>query len=163
MTYLTKLGIFVFLVAFWIWYIPYYHEQRILYEKYSFVLTVECVEGKFHPMVQHNLMTYDGIPTNCSHARTVTSTPVYANALIAMWTDSVFFTLFHATTWQLQAMYVLFVIVVTVTSIMAYSKRHTVNAVMKNQSEAKRRIMLVPAKKPQAEDLKLPSPLLHSK
>lgn len=119
-------------VLFFVWYNPYYQQQRILYEKYQFVLDVECIDGKFHPKVQHNLMTYDGIPTNCSHAQSIVSTPLFVSSLNAMWSDSIFYTLLHASTWQLQVAYAVVILVVSVALIVTQAKKHTVNAVLKN-------------------------------
>lgn len=69
------------LLVLCLWYVPYYIQHSNLYEKHLFVLRTECVDGKLHPMIQHNVMTYDGVPTNCSHAQVVTSIPVLGRGL----------------------------------------------------------------------------------
>lgn len=143
------LGILLLVAAFYVWYAPYYQEQKIVYEKHDFVLKTECVDGKFHPKVQHNLMTYDGMPTNCSQARALTSTPIIINALMAMWQSSIFFTIIHATTWQMQAALFLGITSVAIAGIVAHSRNHTVSAVMKASRPEKPQIrqrVILPAK-----------------
>lgn len=109
-------------IGFIAWYMPYYNERLIQHEKHDFVLNAECWEGKFHPKVQHNKMTYDGLATNCSEAAVFTSVPVWLGAINNMWEGSVFYTLLHATNWQLQVTYVTFGLVISVVTILELSK-----------------------------------------
>lgn len=146
MHHLTKIAILVSLLGFWTWFAPYYYQQKNLYEKYSFVLEEECVDGKFHPMVQHNLMTYDGIPTNCSHARTSTSVPIVISTVMAMYTDSVFYTLINAVTWQLKVVYALVFMAVALALIFTRSRMHTVTQVMKSRQPPQQQRVIFPLK-----------------
>lgn len=109
-------------IGFVAWYVPYYNERLTQHEKHEFVLNAECWEGKFHPKVQHNKMTYDGLATNCSEASVFTSVPVWMGAINNMWEGSVFYTLLHATNWQLQVAYVIFGLVISVVFILELSK-----------------------------------------
>jgi len=136
MTPLSYVLYFSLLVGFIAWYTPYYNERATQYEKHQFVLTEECWEGKFHPKVQHNKMTYDGLSTNCTEAFVFVSVPVFLGALNNMWEGSLFYTLLHATNWQLQVAYVIFGLVIAVVSIWEVSKHikwRKVSEVLKNQ------------------------------
>lgn len=113
---------FFLITGFVAWYIPYYNERLNQYNKHEFVLKEECWEGKFHPKVQHNKMTYDGLSTNCTEATVFTSVPVWLGAFNNMWEGSVFYTLLHATNWQLQVAYVIFGLVISVVAIWEVSK-----------------------------------------
>lgn len=148
---------FSLLVGFIAWYTPYYNERLTQYKKHHFVLTEECWEGKFHPKVQHNKMTYDGLSTNCTEASVFISVPVWLGALNNMWEGSLFYTLLHATNWQLQVAYVIFGLVIAVVSIWEVSKHikwRKVSEVLKNQPKiefkdqttGRTRIMLTPKK-----------------
>ena len=118
------------LLVLCLWYVPYYIQHSNLYEKHLFVLRTECVDGKLHPMIQHNVMTYDGVPTNCSHAQVVTSIPVLIGAANAMWEGSVFYTLLHATTWQVQLAYIVFAAAIVIWLINSWSKHRTTLSVL---------------------------------
>lgn len=127
---------FSLLVGFIAWYTPYFNERLTQYKKHEFVLTEECWEGKFHPKVQHNKMTYDGLSTNCTEAYVFVSVPIWLGALNNMWEGSLFYTLLHATNWQLQVTYVIFGLVIAVVSIWEVSKHikwSKVSEVLKNQ------------------------------
>lgn len=108
--------------SFIAWYVPYYNERFVQYQKHEFVLREECWEGKFHPKVQHNKMTYDGLSTNCTEASVFTAVPVWLGAINNMWEGSVFYTLIHATNWQLQVAYAIFGLVISVVGILELSK-----------------------------------------
>lgn len=109
-------------VGFIAWYIPYYNERLDQYNKHNFVLREECMSGKLHPEIQHNEMTFDGLSTNCTRAKVFISIPVWLGALNNMWEGSVFYTLIHATSWQIQVAYVLFGLVFCVVVVMEVSK-----------------------------------------
>jgi hypothetical protein len=122
MNWISGLCYTFLLIGFSSWYIPYYNERLDQYNKHNFVLKEECLSGKLHPEIQHNEMTFDGLSTNCTRAKVFISIPIWLGALNNMWEGSVFYTLLHATNWQIQVAYVIFGLVIVVVVIMEISK-----------------------------------------
>lgn len=150
----AKIGIISVLVACsMLWYVPYYQNYKSLYDRYNFVWTQECLPDKFHPKVQHNVMTYDGIPTNCSHAKIFVDIPVFIGAFNAMWEGSVFYTLLHATTWQVQAAYILFAALIVYLYFKRYMVSSVLHSIQNNKPQQQHHRVIVPIKKEQPSNV----------
>ena len=84
------------------WYIPYYNQRLVNYNKHRFVLENQCYTNTLHPEIQHNDMTHAGISTNCSRAHAFTSVWPCIGAVEDMWTSSPIYSIIWASAWQTQ-------------------------------------------------------------
>lgn len=129
------------------WFLPFYNDRKIQYEKHLFVLDHACQLGQSHPRIQQNELGHEGISTNCSRARSYLETPVFLGALGDFWTASPFHTLLHASTWQLQVAYIgiaLFAIYLLVHEIFRFmTNSHALDALQQKPIVNGRRRMLV--------------------
>jgi hypothetical protein len=87
------------------WYYDCYQQRKEIHRQHLFVLQTECIAGKLHPSIQHNLMTYEGLQTNCTEAHVYTQTPIWLGACDDCWRSSIWHTLIHADDWRVQLTY----------------------------------------------------------
>ncbi len=86
------------LVAFLAVYIyPFYLKRCEIYVKHEFVLENQCTPTRAHPRIHYDLLTYDGVQTNCEEARVFVAVPIFVGALIDTWKASPIYAMIYVT------------------------------------------------------------------
>jgi hypothetical protein len=79
--------------------------------KHEFVLNEQCCESCAHPRIHYDLLSYDGVQTNCEEARVYVAIPILFGAFIDAWKESPIYSLIYVTDPWIGIAFSVFVIV----------------------------------------------------
>lgn len=114
------ISLFIFsIILTWSIFTPYYYKREINYRKHRDFLNLGLCDGTIEKIVAHkdyekseklkkigfDLLTIEGIKTNCSISKVYCSTPITVGAFEDLWLDSTLRTILVADDWRLKAIY----------------------------------------------------------